>query len=300
MLKVIKNYLCGVFIGMANAAPGVSGGTVAVVLGVYEDLLALPSLDLKAIKLRFKEIGALILGMICGIFIFAKLMDFIYKNYPVYVNFFFIGVIFASLSFLFEKTKETAPLFQKESGGDKPVSSKISVRKTAIKMLWFIAGFAVMLYMFFEKKSGGADVSAAYETALTAALFFKLFAVTAAAAAAMIIPGVSGSFMLLILGFYRTVMHAAAEFNIKLLIPIALGAAVGLVAASRAVKYLLKRFPAVTYSFILGLVAGSVLNLMPQVCLAPAQRITAVCTALAGWVPVKLLTLKKQPGKVQL
>lgn len=310
MFKIIKFFLSGVFIGMANAAPGVSGGTIAVILGVYEDLLTLPSMDLKHFKSRAKNIIPLFAGIGLGILVFARLITFLHARFPVYTDFFFMGIIVGSLSFIYECTKEEKHLnsaalqTQQESGNGKKLFSGFSkfaefskkdFLKAAVKLFCFAAGFCIMLYMAFAQteRIGTAE----YETALNTKLFFKLFFVSAAAAAAMIIPGISGAFMLLVFGAYNTVISAASQFNTSVLLPVGLGAAAGLIAASRLVKYFLEKFPAVTYSFILGLVAGSVFHLMPSVCLPIMQRIIAGCIAVAGYIFISIITIKEKKNE---
>lgn len=283
---------------MANAAPGISGGTIAVIFGVYEDMLVLPSLDFKFFKERRKEIYPLLLGMACGILLFARLIDLIYKIYPVYADFFFMGIITGSLAFIYQLTKESDGRIKTET---KPLMLSFKNKevrkhliKASIKLFWFLLGISVMLLMSIYK---GKETSPAAEQILSVRLFIKLFAVCAAASAAMIVPGISGAFMLLIFGAYKTVMQAAAEFNTALLFPIAAGCAAGLIAASRAVKYLLKKFRVFTYSFILGLTVGSLFNLMPSACLPLRQRIIAISIAITGYIIITIITLNDKKGE---
>lgn len=106
MFSFVKNLIFGLLIGLSNVVPGVSGGTIACVLGVYEDLLILPSLDIGKLKERWQSVLPIFFGMGLGILLFAKLITYLYNTYPIYTSYFFVGVIFASVSFLFDTTVE--------------------------------------------------------------------------------------------------------------------------------------------------------------------------------------------------
>ena len=108
----------------------------------------------------------------------------------------------------------------------------------------------------------------------------------------MIIPGISGSFLLLLLGTYQIVMNAIASFDIKLLFCIALGVLLGAISTSRLIKFLIERFRAITYSFILGLTFGSILHIFPFVCQPFQQRLISALSLLSGYVLVSIFIRK--------
>jgi putative membrane protein len=122
-----------------------------------------------------------------------------------------------------------------------------------------IIAFALMALMAVLNP---AETAALY-TVLTPGLFGLLVAGGALAAVAMIIPGTSGSFLLLVIGLYRTVVQAVSELNIPLIMPLALGTVIGVFAGAAFVRLLLKKAPRETYGAVLGLVAGSLLILYP-------------------------------------
>jgi len=247
MLNYIKKIIAGIAIGIANVIPGVSGGTIAVVFGVYSDLIGAASLDIKTIKANFKIYLCLFGGMGLGVLLFARLFKIVYERFPIQTNFFFIGLIVGSIFIIFEFVREKE---QKSSF------------KTASKILWFFIGLSIMLALYFFK-GAAASSTAAVET-LSLGSFIFLFLAGFVGAAAMVIPGISGSFLLLIMGAYYTVIKAITELNIPVLIPVGLGILAGIILSARLIGFLMEKFPKITYAFILGLVAGSIRHMLPD------------------------------------
>ena len=247
MLNYIKKIIAGIAVGIANVIPGVSGGTIAVVFGVYSDLIGAASLDIKTIKANFKIYLCLFGGMGLGALLFARLFKLVYERFPIQTNFFFVGLIVGSIFIIFDLVREK----EKESSFTK-----------AFKILWFFIGLSIMLALYFFK-GAAASSTAAIET-LTLGNFILLFLIGFAGAAAMVIPGISGSFILLILGAYYTVIKAITDLNIPVLIPIGLGVLAGFILSARLIGFLMEKFPKITYAFILGLVAGSIRHMLPD------------------------------------
>lgn len=247
MLNYIKKIIAGIAIGIANVIPGVSGGTIAVVFGVYSDLIGAASLDIKTIKANFKIYLCLFGGIGLGVLLFARLFKIVYERFPIQTNFFFIGLIIGSIFIIFDLVREKE---QKSSF------------KTASKILWFFIGLSIMLALYFFK-GAAASSTGAVET-LSLGSFIFLFLAGFVGAAAMVIPGISGSFLLLIMGAYYTVIKAITELNIPVLIPVGLGILAGIILSARLIGFLMEKFPKITYAFILGLVAGSIRHMLPD------------------------------------
>ena len=247
MLNYIKKIIAGIAVGIANVIPGVSGGTIAVVFGVYSDLIGAASLDIKTIKANFKIYLCLFGGMGLGVLLFARLFRLVYERFPIQTNFFFVGLIVGSIFIIFDLVREK----EKESS-----FTKVS------KIIWFFIGLSIMLALYFSK-GAAASSDAAIET-LSLGNFILLFLIGFAGAAAMVIPGISGSFILLILGAYYTVIKAITDLNIPVLIPIGLGVLAGFILSARLIGFLMEKFPKITYAFILGLVAGSIRHMLPD------------------------------------
>ncbi|UTC83110.1 DUF368 domain-containing protein [Treponema denticola] len=247
MLNYIKKIIAGIAVGIANVIPGVSGGTIAVVFGAYSDLIGAASLDIKIIKANFKIYLCLFGGMGLGILLFARLFKLVYEKFPVQTNFFFIGLIIGSIFIIFDLVRKK----EKENSFTK-----------VFKILWFFIGLSIMLALYFFK-GAAASSTAAVET-LSLGSFIFLFLAGFVGAAAMVIPGISGSFLLLIMGAYYTVIKAITELNIPVLIPVGLGILAGIILSARLIGFLMEKFPKITYAFILGLVAGSIRHMLPD------------------------------------
>ena len=283
MFLLLKLFGIGVFIGIANVVPGVSGGTIAVICNVYDKLIILSSLNITRIKQTWKDILSLALGIGAGILLFAKVITLLYAKFPAQTSAFFIGIVVGSIPFLFRKTRVGIPAAAVAENG-------------SLKSGWLygtlccgVAGFALMLGMFFLQRRGVQ--TAAVITAFSLPFAAKLALMGALAAVAMLIPGISGSFVLLILGVYPTVLQAVADLNMLLLIPIALGVGAGLVFGARLIAVLLERFPAPMYAFILGLVAGSVLYLYSSTSCQPfTMRVISGTVFLIGYATVSFFS----------
>jgi len=283
MISLAKLFGVGVFIGVANVVPGVSGGTIAVICNVYDKLIILSSLNFKRMKQIWKDILSLALGIGAGVVLFAKVITLLYSLYPAQTSAFFIGIVAGSIPFLFRKARAGIPT-SAVAENDSPASGWLYGT-----LCCGVVGFALMLVMFFLQRRGVQ--TAAVVTAFSPMVAAKLAVMGAIAAIAMLIPGISGSFVLLILGTYQTVLQAVADFNIPLLIPIALGVGAGLVAGARLIAFLLERFPAPMYAFILGLVAGAVPYLRTSTSGQPfAMRLVSGTVFLIGYAVVSFFS----------
>lgn len=243
-METIKNIFYGVIMGIANVIPGVSGGTIAVIFGFYDRLLESITLNFKVIKKNLYFLIPLGLGVAIGIVGVSKIMKFLLEVYHVQTYMAFIGVIIGSLPLILAKAKQEKAI---KSNG----------------YLFFTLALGVMLVLTFIN----ADKETAKEliryTSLNLESFIVCFIAMAIATVTMLIPGVSGSLILVIMGMYGTIYgYAVAEMNIPLLIPIGLGAVTSLLIGAKVVRELLRRHQQVTYMAILGLLVGSVVQLI--------------------------------------
>lgn len=228
-------FLSGVVIGVANIIPGVSGGTMAVVLNIFDRLVGAIS-DLKK---NFKKNALFLLtiglGVIVGILAFTKLITYCLGHYPDATNFFFVGLIVGSIPMVYKRA--TADRFK------------------ALHLIPFMIALAVMIFTVIVSPD---DSNVALITQLNVWNFLKLFFASILAAACMIIPGISGSFVMLLLGTYTSVTAAIDGLNLLVLLPVVLGCVVGFFGGAKLIKLLLEKFPQATYFTILGLVIGSI------------------------------------------
>ena len=271
MLEAIKLFFVGIILGVANIIPGVSGGTLAVVFNIYDRIIGLISLNIKKIFSEWKFILPIGLGMCAGIIGFSKVITFLFENYPMQTNLFFVGIIAGSIPLVLRKINSSIQETQVKKNKKPYVSTVIS----------FLVALAVMIVMAFFKDISGSSI---IYTELSVKLFFTLMISGAVGAVAMIIPGISGSFLMLALGTYATIIGSLSDFNIPLMIPTAIGILLGLLCGAYLVRTLMEKVPAQTYGSILGLVVGSIFTVFPFVLFASClQNLTgSIITLITG------------------
>ena len=249
-MEFIRLIGIGMILGVANVIPGVSGGTMAVVFNIYDRLIGVITLNVKKIVSEWKFILPLVAGMGLGILLFSKAITFLFQNYPVQTNWFFIGIILGSIPMILKRMLVASRNGTSTGTGGLPLS-------VVVCGLVALGVMAVMTYL--EVSDAGAPI----QTELTPLLAAKLVVGLACGTIAMIIPGISGSFLMLVVGIYSTVIAAISDFNIPLLIPAAIGGVLGLLGGAKLVRFLMARVPAQTYGTIMGLVLGSILVIFP-------------------------------------
>lgn len=248
--------IAGVLFGVANVIPGVSGGTMAVVFGIYERIIGFAS-DIRG---RFKEDWKFILtlgiGAGVGILAFARFMGWVLDTCPALADAFFMGVILGSLPMLAKKAFK----------GKK----KWRFRPSAV--ICALVTLAIMVCMFLFKTEETAAEAVVY-TWKDGLWMLVLGAITTTC---MIVPGISGSFVLVLLGGYGkivalvnqcTSLAAEGRFGDLIgcwpVIPFAIGALAGVIYCSKLIKFLLSKYEKATYGAIFGFVLGSVLVIFP-------------------------------------
>lgn len=242
-MKHIINILKGAVFGIANIIPGVSGGTMAVIMKVFDRIIDILTLDFKKIKENFVFIIFFGIGAVIGIGAAAIVLKNLFEMYFVPTQMFFTGVIMGSIPFIFRIA----------------VTKENPMRK--INIIPFIIGAIITLLPLFLSESGIKTIPTDSE------LTFPLMALMAVylfiAAIAMIIPGLSGSMVLMLLGGYPLALSAVTELKFTFLIVMMIGAVSGLVAGGRLISFLLKKFHQGTYLMISGLIIGSLFSVFP-------------------------------------
>lgn len=264
-MESLKLIGIGIIFGIANVIPGVSGGTIAVVFNVYDKIINVITLNLKKMFSQWKFLLPFGAGIIIGVILFSKLISVLFAKFPVQTNWFFIGIILGSI-----------PMIYKRMVGEKKDTKKIEFPAISAIICCLFA-LALMIFMTLTDVSTGSPVA---QTEFSFGLATKLFFGLILAAVAMIIPGVSGSFLMLAVGVYNTVITAVADFNIPLLIPAALGAVFGLLVGAGIVRWLMAKLPKQTYGAILGLVLGSVFVIFPGFGSVSVMVVSFVCVIL--------------------
>lgn len=221
-------------IGIANIIPGVSGGTMMVVLNVFDRLVYAISNIRKEFKKSAKFLLSIGIGAVVAILLFSSLISWLLDHHYMVTNFFFIGVILGSIPLVLRKA--TADRF-------KPMH-----------IIPCLITLAIMLFTIYFVPNASDTIM----RTLTPFVFFKLVAISAVSAICMIIPGISGSFVMLMFGTYETVAVALSEMNILILVPVAVGVVLGMLFGSKLIAKLLQRYPQFTYFSILGFMLGSI------------------------------------------
>lgn len=265
MKEKLKFVFYGIVMGVANVIPGVSGGTMAIILNFYDRLMESITFNFKIIK---KNIGFLIplgIGLAIGILGLSKLMNVLLADFPTQTYLAFIGIVLGSLPLIWFKARVNEPKVK--------VSSWIA----------FALMLGIMLVLaFFNADKEGATI--AY-TSFSLEACIMCFIAMVIGASTMIIPGISGSMMLLIMGMYGTIYgFVISELYIPLLIPSGLGAVVGIVGGAKLITIFLKRYEQLTYMAILGLLIGSLAELIKRCGIFSADIFTIITAIIAAVV----------------
>lgn len=229
--------------GAADVIPGVSGGTVALITGIYNELIhSIKSVDLEALKilrqLRFSEfwkkingnfLASLLAGILTSLLLLARAMNYLLKNHPILIWSFFFGLILIS-----------APLVMRE----------IKIKKTGV-IVSFILGIVIAYLITVLTPTESPD-----------ALWF-IFVAGMLAICAMILPGISGAFILLLLGKYQYMVNALLEGNLLVIVVFALGCIVGILSFSRLLSWILDNYHGVTVALLAGFMLGSLNKIWP-------------------------------------
>lgn len=238
-----KTFMVGMLMGIANIIPGVSGGTIAVVTGVYDDLIESISQFLTASFIEKKKYSVFLFQIITGagisIILLSKVIESAFKFYNYQILFFFIGLIIGSIPLLLNENK---------------IKLSISIKKKILSLLWFMIGLSIPILLIYLPESS-------YEKDG----FLNLSVSGFIAAAAMILPGLSGSLMFLILGTYKPIISAINNLDILIISNVAIGGVIGLITLSKIINYCIKNFVQYSYCFIIGLMLGSCVNIWPGI-----------------------------------
>ena len=248
----LLNFFKGFFIGIGNIIPGVSGGTLAVSFDLFDKIIsAINNLTVNFRK-NFLFLLPIGLGAGAGILIFSSIVNWALIHYPFPTNMFFIGLVSGSV-----------PLIYKKSG-----VSDIKASHVCVTLIFFLTTVYISSLTLNDSLSNNM-------TRASVAMSIKLFVGGIISAASMVIPGISGSFMLVILGLYNLVLNTVSSISsivvkpsydliihlISVLVPFCIGSLVGVLSISKIIEYILKKIQSYTYFAILGLMLGSIFSI---------------------------------------
>ena len=265
---MIKNVLKGMLIGVANIIPGVSGGTMMVSMGIYDKLIHSLTHLFKEFKESMKFLIPIFIGMGIALVGLSFIIEPAFEHFPLQTSCLFIGLIVGGLPAMWQKVKGKG--------------MKISY------MIPFLVFFAVVvgLAAMGEKEGNAADLTFSLWSVI------KLFVVGIIASATMVIPGVSGSMMLLLLGYYNPIVGAIKDFVTALvsfdiqgilsgcgvLVPTGIGIVAGVFAIAKLIEVIFEKFPLQAYWAIIGLIVASPIAVL---LMAQLGTITAASVAVS-------------------
>lgn len=240
-MEYLKTTIHGMLIGIANAIPGVSGGTMAVILGIYDTIMY--SLSLKNIKNNLKFLIPLGLGAVLGVFALSNVIVAAMEHYPVILNFCFIGLVLGSIPAIYKRAK----------------GEKMHQRN----WIFFALALALMICLTFVNPEATTNKSIDEFGGTSLWLCAWFFFTGAVGCVAMILPGLSGSLILLLFGTYGAIMESIATFNFILIGAAGAGILTGGIVGIKVIKNMLRFHPQALYFGILGLMAGSIIVIWP-------------------------------------
>lgn len=246
-MRKLKDYLLlllkGMGMGASDVVPGVSGGTIAFITGIYEELInSIKSINYEAVKLLLKFkisdfwkhingnfLAAVFSGVLISVFTLAHILEFLLENYPVFIWSFFFGLVIASAIYILRDIKKW----------------------TLSVALSFVAGLVIAFWITTITPASTSDAN------------WFIFLSGALAICAMILPGISGSFILLLLGKYQFILSAVSELKFLVLAIFTAGAVTGIISFSNLLGWLLKKFRYQTISVLAGFMGGSLNKIWP-------------------------------------
>lgn len=245
-------FIKGIVLGVAFVIPGVSGGTLAVLLGIYEELIEAASNFYKNMvnfKKYFMYLLPIGLGIIFSVAVFAKLIKFGLEKSPIITILIFLGMIIGGIPALVRNVKGT----------------KINLKD----MTLMLVGLIIVISMLIFHKSNSNVVL----TNMSIGGYITLFLVGAIAAVTMVVPGISGSFTLMLIGYYEPILNLVNDItsfknlgpNLILIFIFMLGVFIGIIFISKIIEWCLKHYKRETYYAIIGFVLSSIISVIYEV-----------------------------------
>ncbi len=252
-MNFLFDIIKGMLIGVANIIPGVSGGTMMVSMGVYEKIIGVVNNLFKDIKKSILTLLPLGIGMLLGVAVFSFIIPWSLEVFPLPTCLCFIGLIMGGVPAIIKPAKES---LHKEG-------KSISVPHIVAFVFFFALAVGMAAMNDVQSSSASFDLNIGF--------MITIFIVGVVAAATMVVPGVSGSLVLMILGYYEGIMSSISGFisavfafdwaqifyYVGILAPFGIGVIAGIFAVAKLIEWLFAKFPSVTYSGILGLIVAS-------------------------------------------
>ena len=237
-MKFIKDFIKGIAIGAGAILPGISSGVICVIFGIYETLLNCVLNFFKNVKENFKILFPFVLGVFGGIILFGNILKYVFYAYPIQTKFIFIGLILGNIPALIKKacSKQTFKLRY---------------------LMYLIATFSIGI--------GLVILEDTLNISNTATEYSYIFLIISGLlmSAGVIIPGISSTLILMLLGVYDAYLVSISSLFLPLLIPMGIGLFIGSLLCMKLIKFFLEKFYIQTFFSIIGFTLGSIFVLYP-------------------------------------
>jgi len=240
-IKYLKGLVYGLIFGSTSVIPGISAGTLAIFLNIYEKFFTMASF--KNVKKNLQFLAAFCFGCACGIFSISNIIMFLLERFGQVMYFSFIGLILGMIPMIYVRAR----------------SEKIKIRNVFI----FILSLLLMLIIAVTGSDNLTNQTLEQLGGITIPILTWLFVAGMISAVALLIPGISGAVVMLIFGAYTVFVEAVSTFNVIILAVLGAGMVAGCLAGIKIIKIMLRSYSQALYSSILGLILGSVFVIYP-------------------------------------
>lgn len=265
--------LCGAFLGISVIAPGISGSIMAVMMGIYDDLINIISNPFKNFKKNFVYLLPMVIGAGVSMLLLIQALDFLFEHYPVPAYLLFMSLIAGSI-----------PTVIKEA------------RKDKIKKRYFIGVFFALAFALSIGLLAKSEFVVAVDTANTASTAMRIYLPVSGGVAGMMsmIPGMSVSMVLMMFNVYEPLLEAASSLDVMTIMPVGIAFVVGMVLFSNITKMVFKKFRTLAFLMVLGFMTGSIISIFPGF---PTDLLNWVLTIIAVAVGLTISYIFKLLGK---
>ena len=261
--------LKGVIVGGTMLVPGVSGGSMAMILGVYDRLVFAVSSFMKQKRKNFIFLVLFAVGAGLGMVLFSRPLLHLLTRYPMPVLYFFFGTV---------------------AGGVPLIVRRTAIRRFSWRALFYIVMGILAVFLFQLLPTGTFQLGG--ETGFLGALLLLLVGILSAVP--LVLPGISISYLLLLMGLYERMVQAISTCDLRILVPFGVGLLIGTVLTAKALEYAMTVHPHPTYLGILGFILGSMAEVFPGI---PSQEELLPCVVLlaAGFLAIRLPSRRSAP-----
>lgn len=262
-----KNWLAlllkGFCVGGSMLVPGVSGGSMAIILGIYDNLIIAAGSLFKTPKKSIPYLSLFVLGGLLGFAAVANPLKHLIAWNEKLVMYFFIGAVVGSIPMMIQKA---------------------GIKRMELRSVLFFTAGLFIIWLTAQSPENMFATTKGFCGILTQAAGGFL------SASALILPGISISYLLVVLGLYESILSAIASFNAIALLPFTVGLAIGIAVCIKILSHLLLRHPKPTYLVILGFIVGSVAEIFPGIPHTPSEWLLGILIFLAGFFPIMALS----------